>query len=99
MLTRPELPARWRMSAIAPAKRPIFMESACTPSHSAVSMPWPLPAQIWLREGSCHDLQSVREQAISLPDSALIGDRAFPDPTLQQMLAEQRTTLLVVRKK
>lgn len=59
----------------------------------------PLPAQIWLREGSCHDLQSVREQAISLPGSALIGDRAFPDPTLRQMLAEQHTTLLAVRKK
>ena len=59
----------------------------------------PLPAQVWLREGSCHDLQSVREQAISLPNSALLGDRAFPDPTFQQMLEEQQTTLLAVRKK
>ena len=59
----------------------------------------PLPAQVWLREGSCHDLQSIREQAIALPASALIGDRAFPDPTLQQMLAEQGTTLLAVSKK
>jgi len=59
----------------------------------------PLPAQLWLREGSCHDLRSVREQAISLPNSALLGDRAFPDPTFQQMLAEQQTTLLAVRKK
>lgn len=59
----------------------------------------PLPAQVWLREGSCHDLQSVREQAISLPNSALIGDRAFPDPTFQQLLEEQRTTLYVPRKK
>src|SRR5215210_594400 len=59
----------------------------------------PLPAQVWLREGSCHDLQSVREQAISLPGSALIGDKAFPDPTFQQMLEEQRTTLYAPRKK
>jgi hypothetical protein len=59
----------------------------------------PLPAQVWLREGSCHDLQSVREQAISLPDSTLIGDRAFPDPTFQEMLEEQRTTLYAPRKK
>jgi len=59
----------------------------------------PLPAQVWLREGSCHDLQSVREQAISLPGSALIGDKAFPDPTLQRMLEEQRTTLYAPRKK
>jgi hypothetical protein len=59
----------------------------------------PLPAQVWLREGSCHDLQSVREQAISLPGSTLIGDRAFPDPTFQAMLEEQRTTLYAPRKK
>jgi hypothetical protein len=59
----------------------------------------PLPAQTWLREGSCHDLQSVREQAISLPGSTLIGDKAFPDPTFQQMLEEQQTTLYAPRKK
>jgi len=59
----------------------------------------PLPAQVWLREGSCHDLQSVREQASSLPGSTLIGDRAFPDPTFQQMLEAQRTTLYAPRKK
>lgn len=59
----------------------------------------PLPAQLWLREGSCHDLQSVREQAIRLPGSTLIGDRAFRDPTFQEMLAGQRTTLLAGRKK
>lgn len=27
----------------------------------------PLPKEIWLREGSCHDLPSVREQEIYLP--------------------------------
>lgn len=59
----------------------------------------PLPAQVWMREGSCHDLQSVREQAISLPRSALIGDKAFPDPTFRQMLEEQQTTLYAPRKK
>lgn len=59
----------------------------------------PLPAQVWLREGSCHDLQSAREQAISLANSTLIGDRAFPDPTFQQMLEAQRTTLFAARKK
>jgi hypothetical protein len=59
----------------------------------------PLPAQIWLREGSCHDLRSVREQEIYLPNSSLIGDKAFPDPTFQQMLKEQQTTLYAPRKK
>ena len=59
----------------------------------------PLPAQIWLREGSCDDLRSVREQEIYLPGSSLIGDKAFPDPTFQQMLKEQQTTLYAPRKK
>jgi Transposase DDE domain len=59
----------------------------------------PLPAQIWLREGSCHDLESVRAQSIVLPNSTLIGDRAFPDPTLREMLKEQQTTLLAAKKK
>lgn len=59
----------------------------------------PLPAQIWLREGSCHDLESVRAQSIVLPHSTLIGDRAFPDPTLRELLAAQQTTLLAAKKK
>ena len=59
----------------------------------------PLPDQIWLREGSVHDLQSVREQEVSLPNSSLIGDRAFPDPTFQAHLKEQQTTLYAPRKK
>ncbi len=57
----------------------------------------PLPAQIWWREGSCHDLESVRAQEISLPHSTLIGDKAFPDPTFQAMLKE--ATLYARRKK
>jgi hypothetical protein len=59
----------------------------------------PLPAQIWLREGSVHDVQSVREQEIYLPNSTLIGDKAFSDSTFQQWLKEQQTTLSAVRKK
>lgn len=59
----------------------------------------PVPDQIWLREGSCHDVRSAREQEIDLPNSSLIGDRAFPDPTFQQMLNQQQTTLFAPRKK
>ncbi len=59
----------------------------------------PLPAQIWLREGSCHDLESIRHQDIHLPNSSLIGDRAFLDPTFQQLLKAQQTTLYAPRKK
>ncbi len=59
----------------------------------------PLPAQIWLREGSCHDLRSVRDQDIYLPNSSLIGDRAFPDPTFRATLEAQQSTLYAPRKK
>jgi hypothetical protein len=59
----------------------------------------PLPKQIWLREGSCHDLPSVREQEVNLPNSSLIGDRAFPDPTFEAQLKEQQTTLYTPIKK
>ena len=58
-----------------------------------------LPKQIWLREGSCHDLSSVREQEIYLPNSSLIGDKAFPDPVFREMLKEQETTLCTAIKK
>ncbi len=59
----------------------------------------PLPDQIWLREGSVHHLQSVRDQEVSLPNSSLIGDRAFPDPTFQAMLVHQQTTVYTPLKK
>ena len=59
----------------------------------------PLPQHIWLREGSCHDLRSVREQEVDLPNSSLIGDKAYLDPTFQEQLAAQQTTLYAPRKK
>jgi len=59
----------------------------------------PLPHQLWVREGSCHDLTSVREQLIWLPQTTLFGDKAFCDPKLRQMLAEQETVLYVPKKK
>ncbi len=59
----------------------------------------PVPAKIWLREGSCHDLRSVSEQAIDLPNSSLIGDKAFLDARFAAALNQQQTTLYAVRKK
>ncbi len=59
----------------------------------------PLPAYIWLREGSVHDLESVRQQDIALPDSSLIGDKAYLDPTFQARLEAQQTTLYAPQKK
>jgi hypothetical protein len=59
----------------------------------------PLPAQIWLREGSVHDLESIRHQDIYLPDSSLIGDKAYLDPSLQARLEAPQTTLYAPKKK
>lgn len=59
----------------------------------------PLPAQIWLREGFVHDLESVRQQDIYLTHSSLIGDKAYPDPTFQAWLEAQQTTLYAPKKK
>jgi hypothetical protein len=59
----------------------------------------PLPHHLWLREGSCPDLRSVTEQEIYLPDSSLIGDKAFLDSIFQATLQEQQTTLYARRKK
>jgi len=59
----------------------------------------PLPKNIWLREASCHDLPSVREEEIYLPNSTLVGDKAFLDPIFEAMLNEQQTTLYTPIKK
>ncbi len=59
----------------------------------------PVPQQLWLREASVHDLRSAREQAVELPNSSLMGDKAYLDPTLAAMLEAQQTTLSAPRKK
>jgi hypothetical protein len=59
----------------------------------------PLPDNIWLRQGSVHDLSSVREQEIRLPTSTLFGDKAYPAPDLAQALTAQETRLLTPCKK
>lgn len=59
----------------------------------------PCPRQIWLREGSCHDVRSVKEQEIALPTTTLLGDSAYADAEFQAQLAAQGTTLHTPRKK
>lgn len=59
----------------------------------------PRARYLWLREGACHDLPSVREQGVRLPATTLIGDKAFADPTLAAMLAQQNTRLVTPVKK
>lgn len=59
----------------------------------------PCPQQIWLREGSCHDVRSVKEQQLALPTTTLIGDSAYADAQFRAQLAAQGTTLQTPHKK
>ncbi len=59
----------------------------------------PVPSEIWFRAGNVHDLTAFKEQNISLPNSALFGDKAFCDAALKKQLKEQNTRLLVPLKK
>ena len=59
----------------------------------------PVPQQIWVREGSCHDVRSVKEQELALPTTTLIADTAYADTEFRAQLAAQGTTLHTPRKK
>jgi len=59
----------------------------------------PCPQQIWLREGSCHDVRSVKEQVLVLPGTTLLGDNAYADLEFECQLAAQHTSLRTTRKK
>lgn len=59
----------------------------------------PSPQQIWLREGSCADVRSLKEQAPELPATTLLGDKAYRDAELERRLAAQETTLHTPYKK
>lgn len=59
----------------------------------------PKPVQIWLREASVHDLTSLKEQQVLLPNSTLFGDKAFCDTALERLFKAQNTQLLVPKKK
>lgn len=59
----------------------------------------PLPQQLWLREASCNDLRSVKEQEIELPTTTLFGDKAYADAAFAQELKAQGTVLRTPQKK
>jgi len=59
----------------------------------------PSPRHIWLREASVHDLTSLKEQQIFLPNATLFGDKAFCDTSLKTQFKQQNTQLLVPKKK
>ncbi len=44
-------------------------------------------------------MESIRRQDIYLPDSTLIGDKAYLDPTFREQLEAQQTTLYAPKKK
>jgi hypothetical protein len=59
----------------------------------------PLPKSIWLREASAHDLTSLKQQRVFLPNSTLFGDKAFCDTSLEMHFKEHNTRLFVPKKK
>lgn len=59
----------------------------------------PCPQQIWLREGSCNDLRSVKEQSLALPTTTLLADKAYADAAFQAQLGAQGTALRTPQKK
>ena len=59
----------------------------------------PLPQQLWLREASCNDLRSVKEQELELPTTTLFGDKAYADTAFAAELAAQGTVLKTPQKK
>jgi hypothetical protein len=59
----------------------------------------PCPQQIWLREGSCHDVRSVKEQAPLISETTLFADSAYLDAEFEAQLAAQNTRLRTPHKK
>lgn len=59
----------------------------------------PRPQQLWLREASCAQVRSVKEQVVRVPQPTLLGDRAYADAAWQAQLAAQGTQLVTPRKK
>jgi hypothetical protein len=59
----------------------------------------PCPSQIWLCEGSLYDSHSFKEQFVRLPNTTLIGDKAYADKLLAHLLEEQHTEIITPLKK
>jgi hypothetical protein len=54
----------------------------------------PQPQELWLREASCNDLRSFKEQELDVPLTTLFGDKAYCDRALT---AELRAQGIVIR--
>ena len=58
----------------------------------------PQPQALWLREASCNDLRSFKEQALDLPLTTVFGDKAYCDRALVAELAAQGIALRTPQK-
>ena len=59
----------------------------------------PVPAQIWLVEGSVHDSKAVKEQSPTLAAKSVFGDLAYLDKELIALLSGQNIKLITPVKK
>lgn len=59
---------------------------------------FPQPQELWLREASCNDLRSFKEQELDVPLTTLFGDKAYCDRALAAELAEQGIALRTPQK-
>lgn len=59
----------------------------------------PLPQELWLREASCNDLRSFKEQELDVLLTTLFADKAYCEQALTAELAEQGIALRTPQKK
>lgn len=59
----------------------------------------PKPVHIWLREASTHDSKAFENQNLTLPNTTLFGDLAYPTRQIISFLKEQNTNLIAPLKK
>lgn len=58
----------------------------------------PQPQELWLREASCNNLRSFKEQERDVPLATRLGDKAYCDRALTAELAEQGILLRTRQK-
>lgn len=59
----------------------------------------PLPQQVWLCAAAHHEVKVCQQQALAVPQTTLIGDKAFAAQELRQRLQAQHSQLLTPCKK
>lgn len=59
----------------------------------------PVPNQVWLCAASHHDVTVFKELALSLPQTTVLGDKAYADQQLSHSIAAQDAQLLIPCKK